>query len=75
VILLAVGAVVSVVDNFIRPLLSRYGELELPTFLLLIAMLGGVAAFGAFGLLLGPLMVRLSLEGWEILHDEGLEPS
>ena len=27
--------------------------------------LGGVAGFGAFGLLLGPLLVRLAVEAWE----------
>jgi predicted PurR-regulated permease PerM len=72
-IMLAIGALVSVVDNLIRPALSTYGELSMSTFLLLIAMLGGIAAFGAMGLLLGPLVVRLALEAWEILHDEGLD--
>jgi predicted PurR-regulated permease PerM len=72
-IMLAIGAFVSVVDNFIRPALSKYGRLSMSTFLLLIAMLGGIAAFGAMGLLLGPLLVRLALEAWEILHDEGLD--
>jgi hypothetical protein len=33
----------------------------------LIAMLGGVASFGASGALLGPLVVRLSLEGLSIV--------
>jgi predicted PurR-regulated permease PerM len=66
-ILLAIGAFVSVVDNFIRPALSKYGEISLSSFLLLVAMLGGVVAFGPFGLLLGPLAA------WEILHDHGLD--
>ena len=62
----------SVVDNIVRPMLSRYGKLDLSAFIVLVAMLGGVAAFGGFGLLLGPLLVRLALEGWRILHDDPL---
>jgi predicted PurR-regulated permease PerM len=72
-IMLAIGSFVAVVDNLIRPALSKYGELSMSTFLLLVAMLGGIAAFGAMGLLLGPLVVRLAIEAWEILHDEGLD--
>ena len=65
---LVIGCVVSVGDNFLRPALSRYGKLDLPMFLLFVAMLGGFAAFGGWGLLLGPLLVRLSIEGLEILR-------
>jgi predicted PurR-regulated permease PerM len=72
-ILIAIGAFVSVVDNFIRPALSRFGKLSMSSFLVLVAMLGGIVFFGAFGLLLGPLFVRLAIEGWEILHDDGLD--
>ncbi|MGC4066808.1 MAG: AI-2E family transporter [Polyangiaceae bacterium] len=73
VALLIVGGVVSVLDNLIRPWLSKYGKLDLSAFVLLIAMLGGVAAFGGFGLLLGPLLVRLAVEGLRLLHDEQLD--
>jgi predicted PurR-regulated permease PerM len=73
IILLAIGCVVSVSDNLVRPLLSRYGKLDMSTFLLLIAMLGGATAFGGFGLLLGPLFVRLAMEGLRVLHDERLD--
>jgi predicted PurR-regulated permease PerM len=56
----------SLVDNFVRPMLARYGHLHLPTFVVLISMLGGVAAFGATGALLGPLLVRLCVEALAI---------
>jgi predicted PurR-regulated permease PerM len=56
------GCVISVADNFIRPILTRHARLELPTFLLFVAMLGGIAMFGTWGLLLGPLFVRLGVE-------------
>jgi len=70
----ALGCVISVADNFIRPLLSRYAKLDLPTFLLFIAMLGGIAVFGTWGLLLGPLCVRLGVEALRVgreRHDLG----
>lgn len=67
--MLAVGCVVSVVDNLMRPLLTRYGELRLHGLLLFIAMLGGMAVFGAGGLLLGPLFVRLAVEGLNMLRE------
>jgi predicted PurR-regulated permease PerM len=59
---LVLGCVISVADNFIRPILSRHARLDLPTFLLFVAMLGGIAMFGTWGLLLGPLFVRLGVE-------------
>jgi predicted PurR-regulated permease PerM len=70
VIMVAIGLVVSTADNFVRPLLTRYGKLRMPTFLLLIAMLGGLALFGGWGMVLGPLLVRLAMEGLEILREE-----
>jgi predicted PurR-regulated permease PerM len=73
VALLVVGGVVSVLDNVIRPWLSKYGKLDLSAFVLLVAMLGGITAFGGFGLLLGPLLVRLAVEGLRLLHDEQLD--
>ena len=66
----ALGCVISVADNFIRPMLSRYAQLELPTFLLFIAMLGGMTMFGTWGLLLGPLFVRLGVESLRIGREQ-----
>lgn len=62
-VMVAIGLFVSIVDNLVRPWLSRYGKLELPGFLLFVAMLGGIAAFGGIGLFIGPLFVRLAVEG------------
>lgn len=62
VAVLVLGAIMSVADNFIRPILSRYGHLDLPTFVLFCAMLGGIGVFGAWGLLAGPLFARLTVE-------------
>lgn len=65
-VLVAIGCFTSIIDNFARPWLSRYGNLELPMVVVFMAMLGGIAAFGGFGLFLGPLFVRLAVEGLEI---------
>ena len=67
VAILILGLIVSTVDNFARPALARRAHLQLNSFLVFVAMLGGTAAFGAFGLLLGPLLVRLAIEGFRVL--------
>jgi predicted PurR-regulated permease PerM len=66
---LAIGIFVSVIDNLVRPWLSRFGNLLLPSFMLLLAMLGGIAAFGAWGILIGPLFVRMAKEALSIWHE------
>ena len=69
-VVVSVGAVIhSLIDNFVRPILARYGRLTLPTFLVLVSMLGGLAAFGATGALLGPLVVRLCVESLAIISE------
>jgi predicted PurR-regulated permease PerM len=76
VAVVVLGLVVSVLDNFVRPALSRYGHLQMHTLLIFTAMLGGVAAFGGGGLLLGPLLVRMTLEGLRMWRDaEGRTPT
>lgn len=68
--MLVVGSVISIADNFVRPVLSRYAHLNLPTFVLFAAMLGGIAMFGPWGLLAGPLFVRLAVEASSIWKDQ-----
>jgi predicted PurR-regulated permease PerM len=55
-------AVIGTVDNLARPYLARKGQLQLPTWVVLIAMFGGVEMMGGWGLLMGPLIVRLAKE-------------
>lgn len=55
-------AVISTVDNLARPYLARCGQLQLPTYVVLISMFGGIEIVGAWGLLLGPLAARLAKE-------------
>jgi predicted PurR-regulated permease PerM len=59
-VLLAFGAVVSSVDNFLKPFLIA-GRDVLPTIGVFIGVLGGLAAFGFIGLFLGPIVIALAL--------------
>jgi len=63
------GLVAGIVDNVARPWLSRWGRLRLPGLVVFIAMLGGLAAFGAWGLILGPLFVRMMVEALGLLRE------
>jgi predicted PurR-regulated permease PerM len=59
-ILLACGAVVSSVDNFLKPLLIS-GRSTLPTAAVFLGVIGGLAAFGMIGLFIGPIVIALVL--------------
>lgn len=67
--LAGMGVGISVVDSFVRPVLTRYGRLKLPTLVVLVSMLGGIVVFGATGALLGPLVVRLAVESLAIVAE------
>jgi len=55
--------VVSWVDNLIRPL-AISGPTRIPFLLVLLAVLGGLHAFGLIGLFLGPVLVAVTLAIW-----------
>jgi predicted PurR-regulated permease PerM len=61
--------VIGTVDNIVRPFFSRFGQLHMPVFLILVSILGGFAVFGAFGIILGPLAVRLSMEALALVRE------
>lgn len=54
--------VIGTIDNLVRPYLARRGRLQLPTFVVALAMFGGIASMGARGVIVGPLIVRLAKE-------------
>lgn len=59
--LLAWGGIVSTSDNFIRPwIISRYTPV--PTLLVFLGVIGGVATMGLIGFVLGPLVLVLATE-------------
>lgn len=69
-ILVLVGVVVvGSADNVLRPLLAHRAHLAMPTLLLMVAMFGGLEAFDGWGLILGPLIVRIAMEALAILRE------
>lgn len=59
--------VVGLVDNVVKPLLIRRG-MELHGAVVFFSLIGGLAAFGAIGLLLGPLVVAIFLALIRMYH-------
>ena len=60
------GLVVTVIDNFIKPLLIGAG-VEMPLSLTILGVFGGFVAFGFLGLFIGPTLVAIGftlLEAW-----------
>jgi predicted PurR-regulated permease PerM len=63
IIMAAIGVfVIGAIDNLARPWLARRGELALPSWVVLLAMFGGIQLIGGWGLLFGPLVARLAKE-------------
>lgn len=62
-------------DNFARPWLTRFGHLKLPGFVVLVAMFGGVELVGGWGILFGPLVVRLAKEALEVRREAVQAPA
>ncbi len=56
--------VVSTVDNVIRPLVIS-GAGQVPFLVVLFGVLGGLSAFGAIGLFLGPVILAVLLSVWQ----------
>ncbi len=61
---------VSGIDSVIRPFFVRWGKLDLSPFIVMVSVFGGLAAVGPWGILLGPIVVRLALEVFRIARDE-----
>jgi predicted PurR-regulated permease PerM len=57
-------------DNITRPLFARFGKLQLPPLAFLFAIAAGTLTFGARGLLLGPLALRLLVEVMGLVREE-----
>src|SRR5882724_10216223 len=61
--------VVSTADNWIKPLFIG-GRAKLPTFLLLISILGGLQVYGFLGVFLGPVVLAILFSFVEIYREE-----
>lgn len=65
-IMFAVGIVViGNIDNLLRPRLVGKGA-QMPDLMILFSTLGGIAVFGIFGIIIGPIIAALFMTIWEI---------
>jgi predicted PurR-regulated permease PerM len=65
-VLLAITLLAMFIDNVIRPFLIRKG-VDLPLLLIIPGVVGGLIAFGAIGLFIGPIILAVSytlLKSW-----------
>ena len=64
------GILVTSIDTFLRPLLMRDASGGMPILFLFLAILGGLHAFGVFGLLYGPLILTFAMIMLRIYAEE-----
>lgn len=62
-------AVIGMADNVLRPILVGR-DTGIPDWVILITTLGGIAAFGLSGIVLGPLVAGLFISAWAVLADQ-----
>jgi predicted PurR-regulated permease PerM len=63
--------IISTVDNILRPVLVGK-DAKMPSYIVLVSSLGGIATFGVNGVVIGPLMAALFLAAWG-MHFEARE--
>jgi predicted PurR-regulated permease PerM len=61
--------VIAPIDHFVRPYLAQRGKLQLNSLLVFLSMFGGVVCVGGFGLMLGPLVFRITFELLAIVRE------
>lgn len=69
VVVLGGALAIGLTDNLLRPLLIGR-ETKMPDYLILLATLGGLSAFGLAGFVAGPVIAALFLVMWEMFADE-----
>lgn len=57
--------VIGLVDNILRPLLVGK-DTQMPDYMVLISTLGGMAAFGLNGFVIGPVIAALFIAAWDL---------
>jgi len=72
VVLLGGLFVIGLVDNFLRPIVVGH-DTKTPDYLILISTLGGLAAFGLAGFVVGPVIAAAFLVLWEMFGEEYAE--
>lgn len=68
-LILAGTLIIGLIDNLLRPVLVGR-ETKMPDYLILLATLGGLSAFGLAGFVVGPIIAALFLVMWEMFADE-----
>jgi len=70
IVLVLVGVfVIGLVDNLLRPILVGR-DTQMPDYLILLSTLGGLAAFGLAGIVIGPVIAAFFLSIWEMAVEE-----
>jgi len=69
VAMLVVALIAGSIDNVLRPLLTQ-GSIELPFLWRLVAFVGGIAAFGVSGVIVGPLILAWAHALWAETHGD-----
>lgn len=69
-----IGGVTGLADNLIRPYLASLGEVEVPAFIVFLAVIGGVIVMGLPGLFVGPLLASLMYGVLPIIIEDYFPP-
>jgi predicted PurR-regulated permease PerM len=69
IFLIAMGGLISVTDNFMRPKLVG-NDTQMHGLLVFFATIGGLLVFGIMGFVIGPIIMALAVALWEIYATE-----
>ena len=69
IFLLSIGAVVSSIDNIMRPKLVG-NDTQMHSLLIFFGTIGGMSLFGLIGFIVGPIILALAIALWEIYAHE-----
>lgn len=70
IVLVAVGVfIIGLIDNLLRPILVGR-DTRMPDYLILLSTLGGLAAFGLAGVVIGPIIAAFFLSVWAMAAEE-----
>lgn len=71
IVVLAAGGVIVMCDNFVRPLVVGK-DAGIPDYLVLFSTLGGIAAFGFNGIIVGPMAAAMFVSAWKATAERGM---
>jgi len=69
IVLVVLGVLIGFVDNLLRPIFVGR-DTKMPDYLILLSTLGGIAAFGLSGFVIGPILAALCVAGWDMFADD-----